>query len=567
MNFRYYLRTGLGLMGLVLLMWSGSTVRATSLGGNAPNVTFASHGPVVGGVTDTTAVIFVRASTTSTVKIQYSLDPTFLVNVVTTPGSQASLENDYTVQTSLSGLLSETTYYYRVLVDDIVQTFLPPAHFVTFPPNNAVTDFSFVVIADADNSRKTGAPAPILAEIAALQPAPAFVMQIGDWDHRDPATQSDPPDIAFWRTMHKDVLADDAAGQDFAQYIAPNFPLFHMWDDHDYGANSGYKDVPWKALATKAFKEYFPLPPLANPTAGLWFTFRYAQAQFFMLDLRSQRDSGDLPDDANKSMLAGDPIANDQKTWLKQALSTSTARWKFIISTVSWNPTVVKPFDAWYAYQTERQELSDYIQQNNISGVVFISGDLHTGGAIDDGQNSAFPEISVPNMNLGVAWTGTLGCTSSTYCGTWSEGWYSGTETNGYALITITSGQGDQARLQTWATHLGDVLTKTLIVQLPVEETPTPTLTQTRTPTSTLTRTRTLTPTQTRSPSATLTVTTTPTTTSTRSPTPTPTYTPTRTLTPSVTATPVATWKLYLPLFLRGQHWPHALRNNASNAG
>ena len=45
-------------------------------------------------------------------------------------------------------------------------------------------------------------------------------------------------------------------------------------------------------------------------------------------------------------MLDGDNIANGPKEWLKSPLLNSTATWKFIVSTVPFNPTT-KPADAW----------------------------------------------------------------------------------------------------------------------------------------------------------------------------------------------------------------------------
>ena len=232
--------------------------------------------------------------------------------------------------------------------------------------------------------------------------------------------------------MHRSLRGNGLAeGRDFIQYISP-FPFYHVWDDHDFGVDSADKTFPGKQDALKAFREYFPTPALPS-TDGIWHSFRYAQAEFFMLDLRSQRDPNSMPDGPNKSILGA-----DQKAWLKAALSSSTARWKFLLSTVPFNPGS-KPKDSWAAFQTERREIVDFINQNDITGVLVISGDLHSGGGLDDGTNSEFAELSVPHANIPP-------CTTPTYCqchtasnspGTWSEGLICGVDKPGYGLISV----------------------------------------------------------------------------------------------------------------------------------
>ena len=80
--------------------------------------------------------------------------------------------------------------------------------------------------------------------------------------------------------------------------------------------------------------------------------------------------------------------------------------------------------DSWYLYQTEQNELINYIKNNGITNVIVISGDLHSGGAIDDGSGTiscsigwCIPEISVPHTNI---YSEAL-CTGGS-CGTWSIG-------------------------------------------------------------------------------------------------------------------------------------------------
>jgi alkaline phosphatase D len=241
------------------------------------------------------------------------------------------------------------------------------------------------------------------------------------------------------RAMHREVREEHTSGPDLRDNILRKFPVAHVWDDHDYGANNGNKTFPAKAGAIKAFDEYWPTygRRLAGKKNGLWHKFMYGSlADIYMLDLRSQRDVNTDPDDANKSMLDGDMIPNSQKTWLKDNLRASTATWKFIASTVPWNPTVggtAGKKDAWSGFQTEQQELVDFIRDEGITGVIFFSGDIHTGGAIDDGTNAYFPEMNVPYTNNSSDHTT---CGINGLCGDWSEGWKP--DGAGYGLVTVS---------------------------------------------------------------------------------------------------------------------------------
>ncbi|NIM94630.1 MAG: hypothetical protein GTO18_13095 [Anaerolineales bacterium] len=387
-----------------------------------------THGPIAGGVTDTSAVIFTRTSGLSFVRILYSTDPELATDLNYSRRVFALLKNDYTVHIVLDGLQPNTTYYYNVIVGGAAQNHAITPRFTTAPPPDSLTNFSFSVFSDLSSRPRIDAP----AYQSAQGDSPVFVLQIGDFDHRDPGSPNRPViSIDNWRRMHRSVLQDNASGQDFSTFITPFFPIYHIWDDHDYGANNSDRTAPWKALATQAFKEYYPLPPLPNPDGGLWYQFRYAQAEFFVLDLRSQRDPNDLPPSSTKSMLNGGGISGGQKDWLKTGLLESQARWKFIVSSSVWNPNS-KQNDSWFLFPNEQEELVQFIQDQSISGVIILSGDLHSGGAIDDGTNSFFPEISVPTTNI----TSQRDCTGG-YCGTWSEGVVTGIDPSGYALITV----------------------------------------------------------------------------------------------------------------------------------
>lgn len=385
-----------------------------------------SLSPVVGAVTDTQAAIYVRTNAAAQIQIQYSLNQD-LSNSLVSPQSplQTLAQDDFTGHIFLTDLTPETTYYFSVNVDGVAS---PTKNFKTFPTPDSQKDFGFLVLAD---SRAPSSQVGVYQK--AYNENPEFALQIGDFSHNDPgnSTQTTP---GTWWTNNRNALISAFWGLNFPG--TTSIPLMHTWDDHDYGTNNADGTAWFKPLATKAFKDYFPTYPLPNEQNGLWHSFRYAQTEFFMLDLRSQKDPlNSSIIDPNKSMMNSGDLTDDQKTWFKNALLASTAKWKFVISSVSWNPTVNKP-ESWYGYQIEQNEIRDFIQSNNISNVMFFSADIHSSGGIDDGTNAYFPEVTIPNTNVGPLFE----CTGNGNCGTWSAGVINPSATiGGYLTVQVNA--------------------------------------------------------------------------------------------------------------------------------
>jgi alkaline phosphatase D len=399
------------------------------------NTASLTHGPVVGAVTDTTARVFVRTSGSAEVKIRYG-HAEDLSDAVESVAQQTVAEHDFTTIIPLTDLTPMTVYSVDVVVDGVPQLSVPYSHFKTFPVPGSNVSFKFVVLTDFGElpGRLDAQATPTFLNADAEQPD--FVLIGGDFDHSNPDVPGDDVTTrAFKRLMFKRLYTPDAVMGDFVNLILRHYPVVHHWDDHDYGQDNSDKTYPHKQISLDVLQEYFPVYPVSQ--YGDWQQFTYARADFFILDSRSQRDPDIDPDDANKSMLDGDHLGQvGQWVWLKKSLSASTATWKFIISPVTFNPTVIKK-DSWHAFQYERQKLVNFIKRKNMRGVVFISGDWHAGG-LDNGANADFPELAVPPANLTPPH-----CTSGGGTGIWSNGYwaYPGKgnqlECDGYGVVSV----------------------------------------------------------------------------------------------------------------------------------
>ena len=97
-----------------------------------------------------------------------------------------------------------------------------------------------------------------------------------------------------------------------------------------------------------------------------------------MLDCRSDR-------------VGGLYLSVDQMNWLKQTLSDSTATFKIIANSVpifDFAGTIignVSANDRWQGYPAQRSEVLSHIRNDNITGVAWLSGDVHFGaiGQVD----------------------------------------------------------------------------------------------------------------------------------------------------------------------------------------
>ena len=118
----------------------------------------------------------------------------------------------------------------------------------------------------------------------------------------------------------------------------------------------------------------------ANPSSGLpdvpgtFFRQCYGAVDIFGLDCRYWRDPNRVPSTPEKTMLG-----TAQSAWLQQELLNSTAIFKVLACGSGWSMAKGVGADSWASFVHERDALFDFIRDNDISGVVLVSGDTHMG--------------------------------------------------------------------------------------------------------------------------------------------------------------------------------------------
>ncbi len=154
---------------------------------------------------------------------------------------------------------------------------------------------------------------------------------------------------------------------------------FAIWDDHDFGPNDSDRSFYNKHITQQAFKDFWANKSYgmdANQTQGVYSTFNWGDAQFFLLDNRFFKSPNDR--------LTGERtiLGKEQLEWLIDALSTSNASFKVIVIGGQVLNSVADK-ENYANYPEEKAKLLKEISDNKIKGVFFISGDRH------------FPELSM----------------------------------------------------------------------------------------------------------------------------------------------------------------------------
>lgn len=148
---------------------------------------------------------------------------------------------------------------------------------------------------------------------------------------------------------------------------------FAIWDDHDFGPNDGDRGFYHKYVVQKAFKNFW-----ANKTYGMnddqnegvYSTFNWGDAQFFLLDNRFFKSPNDRK--TGKREMLGEK----QLEWLIDNLASSNAAFKIIVIGGQVLNTA-EVYENYSNYADEKNYLLKEIQYNKIKGVLFISGDRH----------------------------------------------------------------------------------------------------------------------------------------------------------------------------------------------
>ena len=92
-------------------------------------------------------------------------------------------------------------------------------------------------------------------------------------------------------------------------------------------------------------------------------------------------------------------LGEEQLSWLKKSLSSSSASFKIIIISSQVNNTA-NGHESYQNFPKERASLVNYIMSNEIPGVIFFSGDRHHSEVLIENNNYRYPMYDVTCSSL-----------------------------------------------------------------------------------------------------------------------------------------------------------------------
>jgi alkaline phosphatase D len=257
------------------------------------------------------------------------------------------------VRVVLDGLQADTAYGFKVLVMGKSD----PAwvgSFRTAPVAGTPSAFRLALT----SCMKIGQPQASWYLLLAQQPD--LHLTLGDThyaDTTDPAVQLE-SHVRYRR-------------EPYVATVHRQLPTYSIWDDHDYGPNDSDGTAVGKEESLKGWKQFWVNPGAGTPgVPGAFYKFTRGEVEFFVVDGRYHRSPDKAPDDDRKRML-GDA----QFEWLMNGLKNSTAKFKVIASGSTLEQS---KGDGWKIYTFSRHRLLDGIRENKVSGVMYMSGDIHS---------------------------------------------------------------------------------------------------------------------------------------------------------------------------------------------
>jgi alkaline phosphatase D len=310
------------------------------------------------------------AQTVKSVSLQYKKKGDAKTKTVIYKGQ---LGNDFNpLQITVGGLDVNTTYEYQFIIDgklsnakgqfttkDLWQYRKPVPEFSFLTGscsyfNEPAFDRKFSDLVRLDRPATPYGKDSSIFETMAKEKS-AFMLWLGDaWYTREVDYNSE---WGLWYRAHRDRSLP------VLQNFLKSMSQYAIWDDHDYGPNDIGKNYILKEARRKVFMNYF-----CNS---------YADVEIFMTDDRWWRS-----EDKIKDSVDGKPnpekrmLGKEQMDWLKSSLLHSPATFKIVaVGSQVLNP--VSPFDKWWDFPAEYNELMNFIKEYKIRGVVFLTGDRH----------------------------------------------------------------------------------------------------------------------------------------------------------------------------------------------
>ena len=323
-------------------------------------------------------------------------------NVISTGSFTTDTSKDFTVKIDVTGLQAQTYYYYQFHINGLGS----PIGRTKTAPGDTTTNARFGVVSCANleagffNVYKA---MNVRNDIDA-------VLCLGDYIYEYETGGYEPNTATqrFWQPATETITLADYRARYSVYHLDPDlrrnhqlYPWIPIWDDHE-SANDSWKDGAenhntgegnWQTRKNDGKQAYFEWLPIrqTNPTDPyqIYREITYGKTiDLIMLDTRlDDREEQIGTTGTSVNSPTRKMISDAQKTWMNDKLLNTTSKWKFLVQQVMMAPVRVfgTPMneDQWNGYPAERDNLSNFIVNNNINNFVVLTGDIHTSWAND----------------------------------------------------------------------------------------------------------------------------------------------------------------------------------------
>ncbi len=307
-------------------------------------------GPMLGDITSTSAKVWIRTVKPAEVSVEITIDGE---NKIFGP-VKTGLKTQLSGVVLIKGLQPNSQYEYHAYVGDQM---IGSGTIRTSPGNAKIP----TRIAFGSCFHRWGLGNPKQANTLLTRSPHAF-FGLGDIVTQDRLNK------IGWHTL--DYLARDLYPA--WQELTSKIPFYALWDDHDYFGNDlsgippGYDDED-RQRVWEIFRHSWNNPSygFGDEEKGAFYRTRIGLCDVIMVDHRYFRTPESF-------------LGQAQMQWLKDQLLDCKGPFIVLGTGTMWSDEVSNGKDSWGTADPEaREEIFQFIEQNNIPGVLLISGDRH----------------------------------------------------------------------------------------------------------------------------------------------------------------------------------------------
>lgn len=337
-------------------------------------------GPLLGDVSSSGISVWVRSLEPAKIEVEAKNG----MNVYRSLPVYSHFESDFTAVVTLQHLKPATSYSYKLIINDTLEIKGNNYSFRTLP---AQADTSRVRIAFGSCPHRWGIGNEQLFNTINSRD-PYAMLLLGDI-----AVQDREDHIGKHRA---DYLMRDfhPAWKNFVSKV----PVYATWDDHDYfnnddaGIPEGYTDED-RVKVWEIFRNSWNNPSygFGEEGKGVFLRTRIGPCDIIMTDNRYFRTGEE-----------GSFLGELQMEWLKEQLLDCKGPFILISCGTMWSDYVSKGKDSWGVNDPEgREEIFKIIEDQNISGVMLLSGDRHGARGFTIPRESGFKFYEFEAASLG----------------------------------------------------------------------------------------------------------------------------------------------------------------------